>query len=126
MLRVLTGSAAAVAAAGTHTPRTAAPSSQHIQPNGEPKIKHMVVMLMENRATDHIFGCMAGEGIIGLDGINGSRFIPKDPNNASAGHVEVTCGTADYGDARPGPAAPHSPSHSLSATGRYRTRPAAT
>ena len=71
----------------------------HIQPNGQPKIKHFVVMLMENRATDHFFGCMAGEGVIGLDGINGSHSIPIDPNNASAGEVNVTCGTAKYGDA---------------------------
>jgi phospholipase C len=74
------------------------PHPVHIQPNGQPKIKHMVVMLMENRAADHFFGCMAGEGVIGLDGINGSHYLPKDPNNASAGGVNVTCGTANYGD----------------------------
>ena len=70
----------------------------HLQPNGQPKIKHLVVMLMENRATDHFFGCMAGEGVIGLDGINGSHAIPIDPHNASAGEVNVTCGTANYGN----------------------------
>ena len=31
----------------------------HIQANGQPKIKHFVVMLMENRAMDHTFGCMS-------------------------------------------------------------------
>ena len=69
----------------------------HIRPDGQPKIKHLVVMLMENRATDHFFGCMASEGVIDLDGING-HSIPIDPNNASAGEVNVTCGTANYGD----------------------------
>ena len=82
----------------------------HVQPNGQPKIKHMVVMLMENRAADHFFGCMAGEGVIGLDGINGSHSVPKDPNNASAGEVNVTCGTANYGGATPAPLpSSHSP-----------------
>ena len=85
----------------------------HIQPNGEPKIKHMVVMLMENRALDHFFGCMAGEGVIGLEGINGSHTLPKDPNNASAGEVTVTCGTANYGTALCASSAPHSPSTCL-------------
>eukprot|EP01048_Picozoa_sp_COSAG05_P007257 COSAG05_NODE_507_length_9159_cov_53.489183_3_plen_123_part_00 len=82
--------------------RVGAPDARpvHTQPNGQPKIKHLVVMLMENRAADHFFGCMAGEGVVALDGINGSHYLPKDPNNASAGGVNVTCGTANYGDAQ--------------------------
>lgn len=68
-----------------------------LQANGEPKIKHLVVLLMENRATDHLFGCMAKEGIIGLDGVDNNHRIPTqpdDPNNDT--YVNVSCGTANY------------------------------
>ena len=65
------------------------------QPPHQDKVDHMVVLFMENRAFDHIFGCMLGDKE-GVDGIpsTGHR-IPVDPNNASAGTVNVTCGTAD-------------------------------
>ena len=61
------------------------------------KIKHMVVLLMENRPIDHTFGCMAGEGIIDLDGIPPEGWKIKaslDPSNDTT--VAVTCGTANY------------------------------
>ena len=61
------------------------------------KIKHMVVLLMENRPIDHTFGCMAGEGIIDLDGIppEGRKIRASlDPANDTT--VTVTCGTANY------------------------------
>ena len=47
--------------------------------NGMPKIKHLVVLMMENRALDHVFGCMAGEGVIALDGIagNNTHSLPR-------------------------------------------------
>ena len=68
----------------------------NIAKDGTRKIKHMVQILMENRPIDHTFGCMAGEGIIGLEGINGSHTLPKDPDDPSKGSVNVTCGTANY------------------------------
>jgi hypothetical protein len=60
------------------------------------QIKHFVVLLMENRPIDHTFGCMAGEGVIDLEGINGTHSFPADPNNETAGTETVTCGTANY------------------------------
>ena len=60
------------------------------------QIKHFVVLLMENRPIDHTFGCMAGEGIIGLNGINGTHDLPMDPDDPSNGTETVTCGTANY------------------------------
>ena len=68
----------------------------NIAKDGTRKIKHMVQILMENRPIDHTFGCMAGEGIIGLEGINGSHTLPKDPDDPEKGSVNVTCGTANY------------------------------
>ena len=91
------GDDASLLASREHTPPR--PHHMHIQANGLPKIKHFVVMLMENRGMDHMFGCMAGEGVIGLEGINGSHSIPIDPANGSKGVVNVTCGTANYGAA---------------------------
>ena len=65
---------------------------------GAGKIDHFVVLMMENRPFDHIFGCLAGEGRLpGADGIpKEGRRLYKDPTNHSAGFVTVTCGTANY------------------------------
>jgi phospholipase C len=58
------------------------------------KIDHFVVVFMENRAFDHILGCLDRPG---LDGIPPSgRLLPIDPDNSSKGHANVTCGSADY------------------------------
>ena len=49
---------------------------------------------MENRAFDHLLGCLDHPDI---DGIPPSgRLLPIDPDNSSKGHVNVTCGSADY------------------------------
>ena len=61
----------------------------NIAKDGTRKIKHMVQILMENRPIDHTFGCMAGEGIIGLEGINGSHTLPKDPDDPSKGSANA-------------------------------------
>ena len=51
---------------------------------------------MENRAADYTFGCMLGEHPE-FDGIPKEGLqIMKDPENATAGNVTVTCGTAPY------------------------------
>eukprot|EP01045_Picozoa_sp_COSAG04_P033340 COSAG04_NODE_6866_length_1238_cov_2.514486_1_plen_110_part_10 len=68
----------------------------NLQKDGTPKIKHLVVLLMENRPIDHTFGCMAGEGVIGIEGINGTHELPIDPDDVSKGSVNVTCGSAKY------------------------------
>ena len=63
-------------------------------PPHQSKIEHFVVLFMENRAFDHMLGCM---DIPGIDGIPAAgRQIPVDPNDKTAGFVNVSCGTADY------------------------------
>lgn len=60
---------------------------------GSRKIEHFVVLLMENRALDHVFGCIGGEGIIGLDGIPPEgRQIPIDGDDPKNGTVNVSHG----------------------------------
>eukprot|EP01043_Picozoa_sp_COSAG02_P063326 COSAG02_NODE_8944_length_2388_cov_15.331149_3_plen_74_part_01 len=63
---------------GTVEPMGPAPSHQD-------KIDHFVVLFMENRAFDHLFGCLDKPGIDGIP--KGGHFVPKDPNNESAGSV---------------------------------------
>jgi len=52
-------------------------------PDAETKIEHMVVLLVENRAFDHVFGCMLGDEP-GVDGVktraDGSQWalFPKE------------------------------------------------
>ena len=67
-----------------------------VPPPRQSKIDHVVVLFMENRATDHIFGCMLGDRP-DFDGIpsTGHR-IPVDPNDKSKGTVAVQCGAADW------------------------------
>ena len=55
---------------------------------------------MENRAFDHIFGCML-EGKPGVDGIKSGTLIPlhnsvdgRGPSDATQRYKNVTCGTA--------------------------------
>lgn len=60
------------------------------------KIDHMVVLYQENRATDHLLGCVNGDRE-GFDGIpTGGRLLNKVPFDPSQGQVNVTCGTAPY------------------------------
>jgi phospholipase C len=54
------------------------------------KIEHYVMLLMENRATDHTFGCMMGEGLIDGDGIDGTRSIRKSALLPALGNATVT------------------------------------
>jgi hypothetical protein len=59
------------------------------------KIDHFVVLFMENRAADHMFGCMLGD-TPGFDGIPSSgHSIPYDPAKPSEGGVQVQCGAAE-------------------------------
>lgn len=44
----------------------------------------------------HIFGCMAGEGVIDMDGINGSHKLPLFGEDPGLGYANVTCGSAKY------------------------------
>ena len=52
-------------------------------PPRQDRIDHVVVLFMENRAFDHILGCLVGDKP-GADGVPpGGLIIPKDPKNAS-------------------------------------------
>jgi len=72
-------------------------------PAPQSKIEHMVVLFVENRAADHIFGCMLGDRP-DFDGIptrpDGGhwKLFPAEPGTGSgpaAKQVNVSCGTAD-------------------------------
>ena len=56
-----------------------------VQPNPrQQKIDHMVVLYQENRAADHLLGCVNGDRE-GFDGIpTGGRLINKVPFDPSA------------------------------------------
>ena len=58
-------------------------------------IKHFLVLFMENRAFDHIFGCSADE-LPGIDGVTPGMGNWVDPANKSKGFVPVGCGAAQY------------------------------
>ena len=63
-------------------------------PTRQGKIDHFVVVFMENHAFDHMLGCMTRDG---LDGIPPEgHLIPRDPDDKTAGFVNVTCGTSPY------------------------------
>jgi phospholipase C len=85
----------------TLSPDAANDAVLNVRPHAPPlrsqeKIDHFVVLFMENRAFDHLLGCMLGDKE-GVDGIpTGGRSIPVDPKNASKGVINVTCGTAEY------------------------------
>jgi phospholipase C len=85
-----------LATAGLAMQTVGAPSAK---PDGRGRIDHMVVLMMENRPFDHFFGCLAGEGRLpGADGAipPGGKRLPKDPHDASAGSVNISCGAAPY------------------------------
>ena len=58
-------------------------------------IEHFLVLFMENRAFDHIFGC-AKDLLPGIDAIPPDAGNWKDPNDHSKGFVKVECGAARY------------------------------
>ena len=66
-----------------------------VEPHGptpphQNKTDHFVVLFMENRAFDHMFGCHDKAGVDGI--IN--HTVPVDPDDTSKGVINVTCGTA--------------------------------
>ena len=60
------------------------------------KIEHFIVLLKENRAFDHIVGCMDLPGADSAATMKRNRTLLIDPDNPSRGGVNVTCGTANY------------------------------
>src|SRR6476661_4830010 len=46
----------------------------------EPEIKHVVVLMMENRSFDHLLGHLSHDG---LEPLGGTGFNPLDPTDSS-------------------------------------------
>ena len=68
-------------------------------------IKHVIVLMLENRAFDHLLGYMKEQGIKpAIDGLTGAEAIPEDPMVAGSPPVPVT---SDAGDDDPRPDAGH-------------------
>ena len=68
-------------------------------PRTQDKIKHFVVLLLENRAFDHIFGCMLDDkpGIDGLSDAHTVNNVCVDKVNCpKQKELNVSCGTAQY------------------------------
>ena len=61
-----------------------------------PKIEHLVVLMMENRSFDHMFGFMK-DASWPIDGLNGNETNPDDDGVP----VEVTRDARDAGDLTP-------------------------
>ena len=61
-------------------------------PAVDSRIKHFVVLLLENRPFDHMFGCM---GLPGADGIPSEGRLLCD-NGDCTRNTTVSCGTAPY------------------------------
>jgi phospholipase C len=72
-------SAAALALIGS-TPLAAAATQQQL---AQQNIKHVVIIMQENRSFDHYFGTFPG-----ADGIPAGTCVPIDPANPSAGCVQ--------------------------------------
>ena len=69
-------------------------ASQRSNVHEEDKVDHVVVLLMENRAFDHMMGCI---DIPGIDGVPpGGHVIPVDPTDPSKGNATIKCGTAKH------------------------------
>ena len=85
------------AALGVTMSGTASSIRTHIgsrPPPRQQKIDHFVVLFMENRAFDHLIGCM---DLPGIDGIPPEGLlIPRDPTNLTKGFANVSCGTSPY------------------------------
>lgn len=60
-------------------------------------IKHFVVLMLENRAFDHLLGYMKAQGTKPtIDGLDGTEAIPEDPSIPSPpAPVSSTCGNTD-------------------------------
>lgn len=62
---------------------------------GAQKVEHVVLLLMENRAFDHVFG-FATSDLPGIDGLDGTESNPVDPSDPSKGSVSVSDANATY------------------------------
>jgi len=51
------------------------------------KIKHVVVLMMENRSFDHLLGWLKQDRNVSIDGLSGSRKIPRNASDPTYGYV---------------------------------------
>ncbi|HKZ08335.1 MAG TPA: alkaline phosphatase family protein [Methylomirabilota bacterium] len=73
-------------------------------PNKLNKVKHLVVLMLENRSFDHLLGYLKALGIKpAIDGLTGTETIPTDPVSGT-GPVTVS---SNAGDTEPDPDAGH-------------------
>lgn len=49
------------------------------------KIKHVIVLMMENRSFDHLLGWMKEDTNKNVDGLSSGMTCPRDPNDSSKG-----------------------------------------
>eukprot|EP01040_Poterioochromonas_malhamensis_P026177 gene26177-32858_t len=54
------------------------------------RIKHIVVLMMENRSFDHLLGWLKQDKNPSIDGLMGTETQPRDINDASKGSLPVT------------------------------------
>lgn len=54
------------------------------------RIKHIVVLMMENRSFDHLLGWLKQDKNAAIDGLTGKEELPRDINDLSKGTVPVT------------------------------------
>ena len=80
--RALLGLSAAVAMVSTGKASAGA--------SGDPRIEHFVVLYMENRPFDHMFGCMDLPGADSAATMTRNRSLPIDPHDPTKGSVNVT------------------------------------
>lgn len=68
-------------------------------PFNDPRIEHLVVLMLENRSYDHMLGFA---NIPGADGLTGNEFNP-DPTNAAGPPIKVSKDAKYVGDFEPDP-----------------------
>eukprot|EP01031_Cornospumella_fuschlensis_P027234 gene27234-32901_t len=54
------------------------------------RIKHIVVLMMENRSFDHLLGFLKADKKMNVEGLTGTESQPRDINDSSKGRVAVT------------------------------------
>lgn len=54
------------------------------------RIKHIVVLMMENRSFDHLLGWLKQDKNAAIDGLTGTETQPRDLNDPSKGSLPVT------------------------------------
>jgi phospholipase C len=54
------------------------------------KVKHIVVLMMENRSFDHLLGWLKQDRNSSIDGLSGHQKVPRNITDHSYGYVQIT------------------------------------